>query len=202
MPIVSCKIAQADDPIYSSGLTMTPINRSTSKEEKEFDMIDVYKRNKFLIKDDSEEILFSIEEQINKKYFEIPFAIITAWNPMNESFSKDANIWLNNKLEEKLRALKYAYDKSIGECDGHSEESFIVYRISKKDALKLGREFKQYSIFYNGTRNLEYIECETDNILLKATIASDAKSEAYVPEYFTFKEDANYHEAIAVLQDN
>jgi len=106
MPIVSCKIAQADDPIYSSGLTMTLINRSTPKEEKEFDLIDVYKRNRFLIKDNLEDIWFSIEEQIDKKYFEIPFAIITAWNPMNESFSKDVNIWLNNKLEEQLRALK------------------------------------------------------------------------------------------------
>ena len=176
MPIISERIAQADDPIYSSGLTMTLINHSTPKEEKEFDLVEVYKRNKFLIKDNTEDIWFSIEEQIDKKYFEIPFAIITAWNPINESFSKDANICFNNKLEEQLRALKYAYKKSIGKCDGHSEESFIVYRISKKDALKLGREFKQYSIFYNDTRNFEYIECESENILLKASITTVEKN--------------------------
>lgn len=201
MPEKSFTIAQADDPIYSSGVTMSFVNHSRTEEEQEFDLVDVYKRNKFLIKNNTEDIWFSIEEQIDKKYFKTPFAIITAWNPMNESFSKDANIWLNNKLEERLKELKYAYEKSVGECDGHSEESFIIYRISRRDALKLGLEFKQYSIFYNDTCSLEFIECKTENVLLKAKLSNDTLTKAYVPEYFTFEEDATYEEIIKHLKE-
>ena len=194
MPIISSRIASKDDPIYKEGLVMSffgGFSESTKNtrqsqedkkaenlfqsepiEEKTLDL-DIYKRNKFLIKDNSQDVWFSIEEQIDKKYFEIPFAILTAWNPMNKHFSKEANIWLNKKLEIQIKSLQYAYEKSVGACDGHSEESFIVYRIPKNKALELGREFEQYSIFYNDSSSLEYVECASENILLQANVLTN-----------------------------
>jgi hypothetical protein len=202
MPVISVTYAQADDPIYNSGVTMSFINHSEPRAEKVFALVDVYRRNKFLIKDNTEDIWFGIEQQIDKKYFEIPFAIVTAWNPMNESYSKEANIWLNNKLEVQIKTQKYAYDYTVGECDGHSEDSFIVYRISKREALKLVQEFRQYSIFYNDTRSLEYIECKTENILLKSNISGTIFEEAYVPKYFSFDEMASAEEITETLKEN
>ena len=111
-----------------------------------------------------------MENIVDKKYFEIPFAIITAWNPNNESRSQEANDFMNNKLKEKIKRLKYAYEPTVGKFDEHSEDSFIVFRISKEDAIALGKEFKQYSIFYNNIENLEYIKCEDNSVLIRTNI--------------------------------
>ncbi len=118
------------------------------------DLINVYKNNKFLIEDQGKEVWFSIEQIIDKKYFEIPFAIITAWNPINDSRSIEANIFMNNKLKEKIKSLKYVYTPAVGKYNEHSEDSFIIYRLPKRLALELGREFNQYSVFYNDSRYL------------------------------------------------
>lgn len=166
-------------------------------------MIDVYKRNKFLIKDNEEDVWFSIEDMPNKQYFVIDFAIITAWNPMNEQLTAEENNALNRTLEDELKSLKYVYEPTIGKCDGHSEESFIVYRINKRDALRLGVKYKQYSIFYNGYRSLEYIECATENILLKSRITPNGREtelRAYQPKYLTLDETSTLSDILARLE--
>ena len=139
--------------------------------KKESSLISIYKKNEFLI-EDKEDIWISIENQIDSKYFRIPFAIITAWNPMNNSHSLESNIAMNKQLKEKIESLKYVYKSTVGKCDGHSEDSFIVYRLPKRLALELGREFKQYSIFYNDRCYLEYITCDDESILLQSRVAN------------------------------
>ncbi|MEA1917892.1 MAG: DUF3293 domain-containing protein [Campylobacterota bacterium] len=136
-------------------------------------LIDIYRRNKFLFKNKSEEIWVGIEELEESLSLDIPFAIITAWNPMNRELSEAENKILNHKLEDDLKALKYEYEGTVGKCDEHKEDSFIVYRISKNDALSLGMKYEQYSIFYNSYHFLEYIECQTKKVLLKSSKIED-----------------------------
>ena len=172
-----------------------------SQENQEYDLVDIYKRNKFLKKENGEDVWFSIENYIDRKYFEIPFAIITAWNPMIEKCSGDDNIAMNSQLEAKIKSLKYAYEHTIGKCDGHSEDSFIIYRINKREAIQLGNDFKQYSIFYNARHSLEYIECENETILLKNDISRRNEDCSYTPVYSSISEDSSVSEVITILKE-
>ncbi len=140
------------------------------REEQEFDFIDIYKRNKFLIKDASEDIWFSLEELADHKHFEIPFVIITAWNPMNTTLPDDENKIRNKQLEENLKALHYNYKPTIGRLGEHSEESFMIYAITLEDALTIATFYEQYSIFYNDSKQLSYIECKNKKTLLSQKV--------------------------------
>ena len=79
-------------------------------------------------------------------------------------------LFMDNKLKEKIKRLKYAYELTVGKFDKHSEDNFIVLRISKEDAIALSKEFGQYSIFYNDTENLEYIKCKDNSVLVYTNI--------------------------------
>lgn len=127
-------------------------------------------KNRFKIYKDAKEISFTLEEQGEAKEFEVPFAIITASNPMNETLDHDENIQLNILLESEINALSFTYCKSVGSYKKHSEESFLIYRITKDEALRLGIRYNQYSIFYNDTKTLSYIECGSEKILVKEEI--------------------------------
>jgi hypothetical protein len=107
---------------------------------------------------------------IDKSYFINPFAIITAWNPQNQLLTKDENDCLNRKLEIELINSRYVLKKTVGGLDNHFEDSFIVYDILKKDAIAIGLKYNQYSIFFNDTKFLEYIDCISQDIILQKVL--------------------------------
>ncbi len=135
------------------------------------DLIEFYKQNEFLLMDGDKEVWFSINNQVNKKHFKTPFAIITASNPMNEELCDDENKIRNTQLEENLNALGYNHKPTVGRLGEHSEESFIIYNITQADALTIATFYEQYSIFYNDTKQLSYIECKKQIVLLSERVS-------------------------------
>ncbi len=82
------------------------------------------------------------------------FAIITAHNPKDLILNSFLNFLRNAELEGVIKSLKYDYMTSIGELFDYQEESFIIYDISKQEALRIGAMFDQESIFYNFARRV------------------------------------------------
>ena len=102
-----------------------------------------------------------------KELLERKFAIITAYNPQNLILNSFLNFIRNSELEGLIKALDYDYMTSIGELFDYNEKSFIVYDISLKDALDIALQFDQESIFYNSTREISIIKCDTKEKILK-----------------------------------
>jgi hypothetical protein len=94
------------------------------------------------------------------------FAIITAHNPKGIILNEFLNFLRNTELEIILKSFGYEYYSSIGELFDHSEYSFIIYDIEKDDALNIGKQFDQYSIFYNSGEYISISECETGTDIL------------------------------------
>lgn len=143
------------------------MSKKSSEKDK---LIEIYKRNSFTIPYKDTLVSFSINNLLSTDIYEIPFAIITAENPMNKSCPDEINNQYNKKLEEEIDELKYDYKKCVGEEGNHSENSFIIYNIKKDVAIDLGTKFKQYSIFYNSGSELSYIECDTRTTILREKI--------------------------------
>jgi len=103
----------------------------------------------------------------NKEYLERKFAIITAFNPKDLILNEFLNFIRNTELEGVLKSLGYEYMTSIGELFEHSEESFIIYDIEKEDALNIGKQFDQDTIFYNSGKSISISKCENSKDILK-----------------------------------
>jgi len=103
----------------------------------------------------------------DKELLDKKFAIITAHNPKNLILNSFLNFIRNSELEGLIKALKYDYMGSIGELFDYNEKSFIVYDISLKDALNIALQFDQESIFYNSTKEISIIKCDTKEKILK-----------------------------------
>jgi len=103
----------------------------------------------------------------NYEYLKRPFAIITAYNPKNLILNDFLNFIRNTELESELKKFGYDYMTSIGELFEHSEESFIIYDISKNEALKLAEKFDQHSIFFNSGKEITITKCDTKEDILK-----------------------------------
>ena len=142
-----------------------------SKEITKEEIVEIYKRNRFTIAYNNVEVTFTINDLAYTNIYKFSFAIITAENPMNKIYPNDINKKHNNLLEIKLKDLNYKYEKCIGGEGAHCENSFIIYEIQKDEAINLGLEFKQYSIFYNDKSFLTYIECATRDIILETNIS-------------------------------
>ncbi len=95
------------------------------------------------------------------------FAIITAYNPKSMVYNDFINFLRNTELESVIKAFGYESYLSVGELFDYSEKSFIIYDITKKDALDIAKKFDQYSIFYNNGKCISIIECETGNDILR-----------------------------------
>lgn len=95
------------------------------------------------------------------------FAIITAYNPKGMVYNEFFNFLKNTELESVLKAFGYESYLSVGELFDHSEKSFIIYDIEKKDALDIAKKFDQHSIFYNSGEYISIIECESGKDILK-----------------------------------
>jgi hypothetical protein len=95
-----------------------------------------------------------------------PFAIITAHNPKDMIFNSFLNFIRNTELESVIKSLGYDYMTSIGELYEYREESFIVYDIELKEALRIASMFDQDTIFYNDTKEISIIKCENAEKIL------------------------------------
>ncbi len=130
----------------------------------EKDLREIYKKNMFLLKASNQDLWFSLNSPLERAYYSRSFAILTAWNPNNKPTTNKENSTANKMLKADLS--KYEILDSIGKYNDHQEESYLVYDISLEDALLLGVKYNQYSIFYNDTMKLSYIECSSKRVLV------------------------------------
>lgn len=124
-------------------------------------MKDIYDLTHFRITHNGEEIDFTIDTLPAYAPFNVPFAILTAWNPNNQPLSLEKNTLRNEQLFEKLLESGYRFDEALGYLDEHSEESYCIYGIGFEEAIALAKAFEQYAIFYSSARHVGYYECET-----------------------------------------
>lgn len=77
------------------------------------------------------------------------WAYITAYNPFSRILSDNENKCRNKKLKSLLSNYKLYKGRGCG-IDGKwpPEESFLILKISRSDALKLGKKFKQNAIVF------------------------------------------------------
>lgn len=134
----------------------------------ESDLIEIYKDNMFLLQKDNQELWFSLNKPLEKAFYTRKFTILTAWNPDNKPTNDEENARANEMLKADLK--KYELLDSLGKYKDHQEKSFLVYDISLADALSLGSKYHQYSLFYNDTITLTYIECSSKKVLLSKKI--------------------------------
>ena len=124
-------------------------------------MKDIYDNTHFRISHNTEEIDFTIDTLPACAPFDVPFAILTAWNPNNQPLSLEENTARNEALFEKLLEYGHPFDEALGYLDDHSEESYCIYGIGFEEAIELAKAFEQYAIFYSSTTHVGYYECET-----------------------------------------
>ena len=110
----------------------------------------VYANPSFILKiGQSSKELRKLLTDLNVKYA----AFITAFNPYSRELELFENRLRNKKLEEKIQSLALYYIKGDGRCGDSAdvgEESFLVFGLSKKQAIKLGTESQQNAIVVSG----------------------------------------------------
>jgi hypothetical protein len=74
-------------------------------------------------------------------------AILTPENPMAKQLTAKENKELTDKFKEEMRKRSLNYTKQIG-VYGQAETSYIIYNITRKEAIELGKMFNQESIIY------------------------------------------------------
>jgi len=134
----------------------------------EKDLIEIYKKNLFLLKVNNQDLWFSLNKPLERAYYNRSFTIITAWNPNNKPITDTENSTANQMLKADLS--KYETSNSIGKYNNHQEDSYLVYNISLEEALALGIKYNQYSVFYNDTGELSYVECGSKRVLVSKNL--------------------------------
>ena len=91
---------------------------------------------------------------------DIPFAIVTAHNPLGNVLTPCQNRLLDRRLQRKIEQYNSPYRSLIGAAPdlSHMEKSWAVF-IDKQLALELGREFKQHAIYYVNQGLLSLVAC-------------------------------------------
>jgi hypothetical protein len=77
------------------------------------------------------------------------WAYITAANPKSEILSEEENRLRNTELETLLSKDRYAFFKGVAKSPEDSfpaENSFLVFGISEKEAVKLAEKFNQAAL--------------------------------------------------------
>ena len=116
--------------------------------------------------DDGSFFSFSLVNFQNNTLFDQSFAIVTAHNPMNLPLSDIENAILNKKLYNELYN-NYRLLPAEGCYKGHCEAGFLIFDISLKEALNVGRKYRQYAIFYNSDETLQYVECKNEKVIVE-----------------------------------
>jgi hypothetical protein len=79
------------------------------------------------------------------------WAFVSAYNPYSSILSDDENELLHKELIEKVKSMKLRYCEGAGIPSDESwkaEKSLLILDISKKDAIALGKEYKQNAIVF------------------------------------------------------
>ncbi len=76
-------------------------------------------------------------QQVHSLYQQ-SFAMITAWNPNNESHDESFNRDAHRRLQKILKDQGYSPIECVGYLDDHREEGFLIPSITFKNALELG----------------------------------------------------------------
>ncbi len=92
--------------------------------------------------------------------YAVPFAIVTAHNPLGSQLNPCQNRLLDRRLQRKIQQFNSPYRCLIGAAPdlSHMEKSWAVF-IEKDQALELGREFKQLAIYYVDNGVLSLLAC-------------------------------------------
>jgi len=131
------------------------------------DYKEIYLRNVYEVDLDSRnKLFFSLENFINHSFFDTPFAIITAYNPGNHKLNDAANRERDMALYKELHN-DYALLRAIGCLDDHCEAGFAVLEISLEEAIKIGRSYGQYAIFYNSVYSQMYVRCDDRKVIVR-----------------------------------
>lgn len=133
-------------------------------------MKDIYDNTHFRISHNGEEIDFTIDTLLAYAPFDVPFAILTAWNPNNQPLSLEENTARNEALFEKLLEYGYPFDEALGYLEEHSEESYCIYEITFEEAIGLAKAFEQYAIFYRSPTHVGYYECATSEAITERAL--------------------------------
>ena len=76
---------------------------------------------------------------------------ITAFNPASVELSNEENKERNELLEQDIQMLHFDYIHGEGKCDENEwsgEESFLVFGIDQKEAIRLGKAYGQNAIVW------------------------------------------------------
>lgn len=122
----------------------------------------IYKNNNFTVGAYSFTIDTLKHTPLNNK----KFAILTAYNPDNNKLEMEENINRNLELQKKLIHSNFIFEEALGFLDEHFEESFCIYDMEFEDAIKVAKEYGQYSIYYHSKELSGYYEVETKNLII------------------------------------
>ena len=82
-------------------------------------------------------------ERMNQK----EWAFITAYNPFSEVLSDRENEERHHQLKKQIEEYPFFEGEGVGiDPSWKPERSFLIPGISEKDAVKLGKQFKQNAI--------------------------------------------------------
>ena len=108
---------------------------------------------------------FSLEHFTNNHFFDRPFAIITASNPLNVYLSSSENERRNALLYSELNS--YSVLNARGCHEEHCEDGYLVFDMTLADALLLGQKYAQVAIFYNDSKRLMYVDCKNAKVMVE-----------------------------------
>tara|TARA_B100001057_G_scaffold454501_1_gene500336 strand:+ start:468 stop:860 length:393 start_codon:yes stop_codon:yes gene_type:complete len=91
----------------------------------------------------------------------MPFAIVTAHNPMDFRLDELKNSERNERLRKDLHQSDFIYREIIGcsEDHTHQELSFVV-KCNLKQAIQMGNKFEQRAIFWVEGDKLQIVDCK------------------------------------------
>ncbi len=124
-------------------------------------LLKIYNKSHFQVRDQNRRLV-SFTVKTLKKHpalsFKV-FAVMTAWNPMNQTLTKTANRTRNRQLAQLLRQRGAVFYRSDGWLGRHCEEGFTIEGIGVFDAIQIARKFEQYAILYNDRRGPRFLRC-------------------------------------------
>lgn len=124
-------------------------------------ILETYRKTTFHVKDRSSQLVpFTVKNSLTRPVLkQKQFAVITAFNPMNEIKSESENKRNSGLLEAELKKRPYDFYPTVGSLGDHVEESFTVENIPQEEAVSLGKQFRQYAILYCDRRGPRFIRC-------------------------------------------
>ncbi|WP_103068354.1 DUF3293 domain-containing protein [Aquimarina sediminis] len=91
------------------------------------------------------------------------WAIITAFNPYSQEFTKGENEELNDQLKKMIVKKNFSFNEAKGipnTINWEEEDSFFIHNISLEEAQEIGSFFRQNAIVYGlngGSKNIIWL---------------------------------------------